>query len=184
MDSFSSLSYGALHDRFDVVRANFYHKIDETIHAATYVGEHDLLYAEPEFTGKFMDICAYYYAREGNAVALKKGMTVVDSIAKNIRSDGYLGMLAKGCERRKFSVWNHAFTLYGLTRMLAVTNDPAIRSLVIKAADWICHTFTGEGCPDILDATNKGCENITCFYAMLCAYEATGIANISTLWAT
>ena len=174
MKLFSSLTGGALYDRFCKVRANFYEKIDETVHAATYEGEHELLYAEPEFTGKFMDICAYYYERERDERALKKGMAVIDSIKRNIRSDGYLGMLGAGNERKKFSVWNHAFTLYGLTRMYTATKDETIRELVIRAADWILCTFTGEGHPDILEASNKGCENITCFFSMLCAYEVTG----------
>ena len=174
MARFSSLADGALGERFEKVRANFYQKIDETIHAETYTGTHDLLYAEPEFTGKFMDLCAYYYKRDGDKRALNKGMTVVDSIREHIRPDGYLGMLGEGNERRKFSVWNHAFTLYGLTRMYEATRDCEILSLVVKAADWIIDTFTGEGHPDILEASNKGCENITCFFSMLCAYEVTG----------
>ena len=172
--AYSRLTSGILYDRFEKVRANFYDKIDENIHAATYEGEHELKYAEPEFTGKFMDICARYYEREGDVRALKKGMAVVDSIEKNIRADGYLGMLGEGNEYERFSVWNHAFTLYGLTRMYSATGDDRIKALVIKAADWILSAFMGEGCPDILDAINKGSQHISCLFPMLCAYEATG----------
>lgn len=175
MKPISSLTGGILYDRFLKVRANFYDKIDEHIHAATYDPvERDEAYAEPEFTGKFMDICAYYYGREGDERALRKGMAVVESIKKNIREDGYLGMLAAGNELRKFSVWNHAFTLYGLTRMYDVTGDPAIKALVVRAADWVYNAYAGENPPDILEASNKGSQNITCFYAMLRAYEVTG----------
>ena len=171
----SSLAEGILLDRLQKVRANFYDKIDETVHAATYDPiERDEAYAEPEFTGKFMDICARYYERDGDARALAKGMAVVESIQKNIRADGYLGMLAAGNELRKFSVWNHAFTLYGLTRMYDVTGDPAIKALVIRAADWVYNAYAGENPPDILEASNKGSQNITCFFAMLRAYEVTG----------
>lgn len=172
--TFSHLTDGVLFDRFSKVRDNFYEKIDETVHAATYVGEHELKYAEPEFTGKFMDICARYYEREGDERALRKGMAVVNSIKENIRDDGYLGMLGEGNELKMFSVWNQSFTLYGLTRMYEATGDESIKSLVVKAADWVYNTFTGEGHPDILDATNKGSQHISCLYPMLKAYEVTG----------
>lgn len=170
----SRLTGGVLFDRFSKVRENFYEKIDERVHADTYRGEHELKYAEPEFTGKFMDICARYYEREGDERALKKGMAVVDSIKENIRGDGYLGMLGEGNELKMFSVWNQSFTLYGLTRMYEATGDESIKALVKKAADWVYNTFTGEGHPDILDATNKGSQHISCLYPMLKAYEVTG----------
>lgn len=174
MSRYCSLTGGVLLDKYEKVRKNFYEKIDEKIHALTYVGEQNLYYAEPEFTGKFMDICAHFYERDGDARALEKGMTVVNSIAENIRADGYIGMLGKGNELKVFSVWNQSFTLYGLTRMYAVMQSPEIKSLIVKAADWIFNVFSGENPPDILEAANKGSENITCFFAMLCAYEATG----------
>ena len=142
--NFARLTAGELFDRFSKVRANFYEKIDEKIHAATYEGEHELKYAEPEFTGKFMDICARYYEREGDVRALKKGMAVVDSIEKNIRADGYLGMLGEGNELAMFSVWNQSFTLYGLTRMYAATGEERIKILVHRAADWIVNVFSRE----------------------------------------
>ena len=170
----SWLTGGVLFDRFSKVRENFYEKIDECVHADTYRGEHELKYAEPEFTGKFMDICARYYEREGDERALKKGMAVVDSIKENIRGDGYLGMLGEGNELKMFSVWNQSFTLYGLTRMYEATGDESIKALLKKAADWVYNTFTGEGHPDILDATNKGSQHISCLYPMLKAYEVTG----------
>ena len=131
----SALASGILYDRFRKVRDNFYERIDERVHAATYEGEHDILYAEPEFTGKFMDLCARYYERDGDERALRKGMAVVESIEKNIRADGYLGMLGEGLERRKFSVWNHAFTLYGLARMYEATKSERVLTLVRRAAD-------------------------------------------------
>lgn len=169
----SCLTEGVLFDRFSKVRTNFYEKIDERIHAATYEGNHKLGYAEPEYTGKFMDLCARYYEREGDVRALEKGMAVVDSIEKNIRADGYLGMLGEGNELKMFSVWNQAFTLYGLCRMYEATGDERIRRLVIRSADWILSTFGGKDYPDILDAMNDGTEHISCFYSMLCAYEVT-----------
>ena len=137
----TELCGGVLGECFDKVRQNFYEKIDETVHAATYVGVHDQNYAEPEFTGKFMDICACYYESEGDTRALKKGMAVVDSIEKNIRADGYLGGLEEGNELKMFSVWNQAFTLYGLTRMYEATGEDRILTLIRRTADWIVNTF-------------------------------------------
>ena len=174
---YQKLTDGVLFDRFCKVRSNFYEKIDENIHAATYVGEHAIKYAEPEFTGKFMDICARYYEREGDSRALMKGMAVVNSIKENIREDGYLGMLGEGNELEMFSIWNQSFTLYGLTRMHDATGDPEIKRLVVMAADFIVNTFSGEGHPDILKATNKGSQHISCLYPLLRAYEVTGEAR-------
>ncbi len=170
----TTLCGGVLGACFHKVRQNFYEKIDERLHASTYEGEHKLSYAEPEYTGKFMDICAYYYESEGDIRALKKGMVVVDSIEKNIRADGYLGCLGNGNELKVFSVWNQAFTLYGLTRMYEATGEARILALVRRAADWIVDTFTGENAPDILDAFNKGSQHITCFHALCRAYAVTG----------
>ena len=170
----TELCGGVLGACFEKVRQNFYEKIDETIHAATYEGEHELKYAEPEFTGKFMDICACCYERDGDDRALRKGMAVVDSIERNIRADGYLGCLGVGHELQMFSVWNQAFTLYGLTRMYEVTRESRVLRLVRMAADWIVNTFTGEDAPDILDAGNKGSQHISCLFAMGRAYVVTG----------
>ncbi len=170
----STLLSGLLGDCFAKVRDNFYQKIDEQVHAATYEGDHELKYAEPEFTGKFMDICARCYERDGDARALRKGMAVVDSIERNIRVDGYLGCLGEGNELQLFSVWNQAFSLYGLTRMFEVTGEERIRALVRRAADWIVNTFTGKDAPDILDAGNKGSQHISCLFSMGRAYMVTG----------
>ncbi len=170
----TTLCGGILGTCFNNVRQNFYEKIDEAVHAATYEGEHKLSYAEPEYTGKFMDICAYYYETEKDVRALKKGMAVVDSIEKNIRADGYLGCLGNGNELKVFSVWNQAFTLYGLTRMYEATEDMRILALVQRAADWIVNTFSGKNAPDILEAFNKGSQHITCFHSMCRAYAVTG----------
>ena len=170
----TNLCGGVLGACFQKVRQNFYEKIDETVHAATYAGEHELKYAEPEFTGKFMDICACYYEREGDVRALRKGMAVVDSIERHIRADGYLGCLGEGNEYKMFSVWNQAFTLYGLTRMYEATGEERILRVVRRAADWIVNAFTGDGTPDILDAGNKGSQHISCFFAMGRAYAVTG----------
>lgn len=195
---FTVVPGGILAECFQKVRDNFYNNIDEHVHAATYEGCHDIHYAEPEFTGKFLDICAYYYETEADERALKKGMTVVDSICCNQREDGYLGCLEVGNEQEAFSIWNHGFTMYGLARMCEALGDGGkqkkiastenackkatmpqgvnigrVRQALVKAADWLLDTFTGENAPDILDATNDGSQHISCFYALTCVYNIT-----------
>ena len=49
---------GILYQCFEKVRRHFYDTIDASLHAKTYEGAHDIHYAEPEFTGKYLDICA------------------------------------------------------------------------------------------------------------------------------
>ncbi|MBQ8231803.1 MAG: glycoside hydrolase family 127 protein [Lachnospiraceae bacterium] len=165
---------GILADCFLKARNTFYDRMDEKIHAATYIGIHDEDYAEPEFTGKYLDICAHYYEMEGDIRALLKGMAVVQSIRENQREDGYLGGLAPGSEYRKFSVWNQFFTVYGLVRMYQATGNQEILHLAVRAADWIVDSFTGKNARDILDATNDGSQNISCLYAIGQSYLATG----------
>lgn len=169
-----SLHNGILKDCFEKVRRNFYEKIDESKHAAVYAGIFDESYAEPEFTGKFMDLCAYYYESEGDARALKKGMAVVESIRENQREDGYLGCLTPGKELVAFSFWNHGFTLYGLVRMYEATGDESILTLARRAADFVLQAYADPACPDILEAGNMGSQNISCLYAIGRIYCATG----------
>jgi len=172
-----TLQKSVLADCFEKVRRNFYERIDENRHARVYAGIFPEGYAEPEFTGKFLDLCAYYYESEGDARALEKGMAVVRSIAENMREDGYLGCHEPGKERAAFSFWNHGFTLYGLTRMYEATADQTVLTLVKKAADFVLSVYGDPENPDILDASNRGSQNISCLFPMTCAYRATGDAR-------
>lgn len=169
-----SLTEGILSACFEKVRNNFYNRIDADKHARVYEGVHDRPYAEPEFTGKFLDLCAYYYESEQDIRALEKGMKVVRSIQANQRADGYLGCLEAGKELVAFSVWNHGFTLYGLTRMYEATNDSEILQIAVRAADWILETYAQVDHPDILEASNCGSQNISCLYAIGRLYATTG----------
>ena len=156
------------------VRRNFYERISVRTHAEVYAGTHDLRYAEPEFTGKYLDICARYYEMEGDTRAREKGMTVIDSIRRNMRADGYIGCLEAGNERAAFSIWNHGFTMYGITRMYEATGDESILVLAKRAGDFILATFADPAAPDILNATNDGSQHISCLYAMGRLYMASG----------
>ena len=169
-----SLQEGVLKDCFEKVRRNFYERIDAQKHARVYEGVHDRPYAEPEFTGKFLDLCAYYYEREKDPRALEKGMAVIRSIRENQRADGYLGCLEASNELVAFSVWNHGFTLYGITRMYEATKDPEVLESAQKAADWLLRVYENLRDPDILQASNCGSQNISCLYAIGRLYKATG----------
>ena len=168
-----SLLGGVLTSCFEKVRNNFYTRIDENRHASVYEGVHDRPYAEPEFTGKFLDLCAYYYESERDERALEKGMTVIRSIRANQRTDGYLGCLEAGKELVAFSVWNHGFTLYGVTRMYEATGNEEILQIARRAADWILETYAQVDQPDILEASNCGSQNISCLYAIGRLYAVT-----------
>ncbi len=168
------LQPGVLLDCFQKVRANYYECIDAEVHAATYAPlVRPLSYAEPEFTGKYMDLCATLYEEEQDERALANGMKVLESIARNMRGDGYIGCLPAGNELCQFSVWNQAFTLYGLTRMYEATGKKEALELAVRAADWICETFADPSHPEILDAGNAGSQHISCLYALGRIYRLT-----------
>lgn len=173
------LSDGTLNTCFEKVRRNFYERISPQKHAETYHTAEGLHYAEPEFTGKYLDMCAYYYQSENNKKALDNGMTVVNAIKNYQRQDGYLGCLESGNELKAFSVWNHSFTLYGLARMYEATKNEEIKNIADKAAQWLLDVYADCSDPCILDATNNGSENITCIFSIMYMYKVTGDTKYS-----
>ncbi len=167
------LEKGILADCFAKIRDNFYHVIDENVHKKVYYGTFPVEYAEPEFTGKYLDICARYYETEKDERALKKAMTVVEGIAENIKENGHICSYAPGNELEWFGIWNHTFTLYGLSRVYEATGDLKVLSLAERAADFLVDCFMREGAPDILNAINQGSQHISCLHAMCRMYLIT-----------
>ena len=167
------LDGGILADCFSKIRDNFYNVIDENVHKRVYYGTYPVEYAEPEFTGKYLDICARYYETEGDARALQKAMTVVDGIEENIRENGHICSYAPGNDLEWFGIWNHTFTLYGLSRVYEATGDKRVLALAERAADFLVNLFMGENAPDILDAINQGSQHISCLHAMCRMYLIT-----------
>ncbi len=165
--------HGILYECFQKVRRHFYTQIDPHIHAAAYRTTDQKWYAEPEFAGKYLDLCAYYAQSEQNAQALANGQIVTAAILSQQRADGYLGCLAPGMERVNFSVWNHSFTLYGLTRMYEATHDRTLLTAAEKAADWLLHTFANCAEPDILYALNQGSQHLCSIFAMAYLHRVT-----------
>ncbi len=168
------LEGGILEDCFAKIRRNFYEVIDAEVHKKVYYGEHDIMYAEPEFTGKYLDICARYYEVEKDGRALEKAFTVIDGIEENIREDGHITGYAPGNETNAFGIWNHFFTLYGLSRVAEVTGDERTLRLAERAADFLVNLFVRDDHPEIFSEFNQGAQHIPCLYSMVRMYTLTG----------
>ena len=172
--SLPRLTGGILKEYYEKLRENFYTGIDVDAHVKTYEGVHDGGYAEPEFTGKFIDVCTRYWDADGDERALSMAARVVESILRNQRADGYLGCLEPGNEAHAFSVWNQAFTMLGLIRYERTTGDQRALEAAIKCAHGLHALFLGEGAPDLLDAGNQGSQHISMLYPLALLYERTG----------
>lgn len=177
---YTTFTDGIVGQYYEILKKNFYEKIDVEKHADTYVAPKDIKCAEPEFTGKFIDVCTHYANSDQNAAALDKAKVVVDSILQNQRADGYLGCLADGCELENFSVWNQAFTLLGMLSYAQMTGDEAVTEAAKKCTQHLYDTFITEG-KDILDSTNDGTQHISILYSMVRLWELTGFAPAKAL---
>lgn len=169
----SELTAGLLYEYRQKVIDNLIYKVDADIHADTYtVRENNDMYAEPEFTGKYLDLCMKMYRTYKNETALENAKKVVDSIVKNQRADGFLGCLPEGKETLNFGVWNQAFTVLGLVSYYKETGDER----ALEAADKsVCYTmdYFMDGKADILDALNGGTQHISILYFICLLYKAT-----------
>ena len=116
------LNEGVLKNAYDKAAKGIL-RYDCSKHAATYVGTYGELNAEPEFTGKYIDICTKYYRETNDKKYLKCAETVVNSIIDNQGEDGYLGMLEDGFRWKNFSVWNQTFTVLGLLSYYRAVKD-------------------------------------------------------------
>ena len=166
------LTKGVLKENYEKVKVNLIDKIDSTLHAKTYVGEHEEMYAEPEFTGKYIDISVKAYTEHSEKKALENASQVVQSIQANIREDGYLGCLEKGKEFENFSVWNQAFTIMGLVSYYNATREESALNVAERSAKYVMEHFVREGY-DILDAPNYGTQHISMLYGLCSLYEIT-----------
>ena len=116
----SVLSSGVLHEYRRKITETLIYNVDANLHAKTYIGnEGNDMYAEPEFTGKYLDLCMKLYRTYKDEGALQNARKVVDSILKNQRTDGYLGCLPEGKEFLNFGVWNQAFNSTGAYLILS-----------------------------------------------------------------
>lgn len=167
------LSGGILKRMYDIAQKGFC-GYDCQEHAATYAGEHEDDYAEPEFSGKYIDICVKYYHDTQNPVFLARAKTVVESVIENQGRDGYLGMLSKNMRWKNFSVWNQTFTVLGLLSFYEETKERGALDAAEKCARYIAKHFLDNPEEDILDAPNYGTQHISFLYVLPHLYELTG----------
>lgn len=169
----SVLSSGVLHEYRRKIAETLIYNVDADLHAKTYIGnEGNDMYAEPEFTGKYLDLCMKLYRTYKDERALQNARKVVDSILKNQRTDGYLGCLAEGKEFLNFGVWNQAFTVLGLISYYQGTDDRRALEAAGRSVSYTMDHFM-EGKADILDALNGGTQHISILYFICKLYRIT-----------
>lgn len=143
-------------------------------HLQSYTGENHDMWAEPEFTGKYVDICTKYYKNTGNKEYLNRAKAVIDKICEVQSEDGYIGGLTKKDRWENFDVWNQTFTVLGLLSYYSETKEKRALDAAEKCAVNIAlHYMHGKG-KDILDATNFGTQHISILLVLPKLYKITG----------
>lgn len=168
----SKLTDGILYNCYSMIKNTIINKIDCDLHAKTYIGDHQDDYAEPEFSGKYIDLCMKIYKTHKDEKALKNAEAVVESVISNMREDGYIGGLAKGREFTNFSVWNQMFTIFGLISYYKEVKDKRSLLAAEKCASYIMNYFI-DNKKDILDAPNYGTQHISILFVLCDLYEIT-----------
>ena len=143
-------------------------------HLHSYMGYHHDMWAEPEFTGKYIDICTKYYKNTNNKEYLERAKAVVDKICDIQTKDGYLGALLPKDQWENFDVWNQTFTILGLLSYYAVTKEQKALNAAEKCAKNIAEHYMNNKGKDILDATNFGTQHISVFFVLPQLYKITG----------
>ncbi len=166
-------------DDFNGVYKTAYEKVTSSMYEAGnqyYLAGYDadntdLMYAEPEFAGKYMFICSIL---GGKYLDQAKG--VVEACRKAQRADGYLGCLPKGYELDNFSVWNQAFTILGLTEYFKVTGDAEALECAVKCAEYVELSLRERVASGgkITEALNGGSQHLSILLPLARLYKATG----------
>lgn len=167
------LTSGILKGYADKIQNHLVNNVDCEKHARTYIDFAGDQYAEPEFTGKYVDLNMKIYRATKNEKALENAAYVVSSIINNMRDDGFCGCLEAGKEAKFFAVWNQMFTIMGLLSYYRETQDEKVLAAAEKCANYIIDCFA-DGKNDILNAVNYKTQHITIFYAICDLYELTG----------
>ena len=169
----AELNDGFIKHDCEIIYNNIVNKIDPQIHAAAYTSiQNSGGYAEPEFAGKYIDICVQLSNRYGDAKALENAKLVIDSILKHQRADGYLGPYCSGIETDGFGVWNQTFTILGMLSFYKVTKNQEVLNAMIRGTTYIMEQFIS-GKHDILDAANDGVEHISILLPLCNLYIET-----------
>lgn len=164
---------GVLGEYYEKVINALVNIVDVNQHVDTYIGEKHVWYAEPEFTGKYVDLCVKIHERYGDKKSLEHAKMVVDSIIKNMRPDGYIGNLAKDSEFINFGVWNQAFTVFGMLSYYRVTKDKRVLDACEKCVAFVMDYFL-KGSNDILDCINNGTQHPSILFVLSDMYRFTG----------
>lgn len=177
MDYTVKLTDGILADTYRRATDYFLHKIDVNIHASAYVGEHEDMFAETEFAGKYLDTCVRYAqtaeSEEDRRTALDHARTVKDAILANQRGDGYIGGLPAGKEWNCFSVWNQAFTVIGLVAYARVTKDKDALGAACRSAEFVMEHYTHSPAAHFFDSLNLGTQHLAILVALTNLYAET-----------
>lgn len=159
--------------RLDNNYRNLFLKQSPETLARAYQGEHALNFAEPEFAGKYLDICAAFARSTGTPEPLDSAAQVVESIVAHQRADGYLGGLEKGNEYEAFSVWNQAFTCFGLISYWKQSGDARALNAAMRCMDGVMEGFMREGGPMLLRSGNSGSQHLVILLPAVRLYKAT-----------
>ena len=166
------LKNGILKECYEKCVAVFENVIDCNVHINAYVGEHGDGFAESEFAGKYLDCCVNFYRQTKNEAILNHAKRLVSGIIENQHDNGYLGGYTKENEWMSFSVWNQAFTVYGLISYYKLTKEQQALECAEKCVKNIAEHFMNEK-SDILDALNFGTEHISILITLPELYRLT-----------
>lgn len=169
------LTEGILSDYYEKVIYALVHKVDLKTHVRSFMGKYDeniCNFAEPEFSGKYLDLCCKIYERYQNEKALKHAEMLVQSILEYMDEEGYIGCLIKGHEFHAFSVWNQMFTIMGLLSFYRVTGRKDSLEAAMRCADYVMLHFMEKG-EDLFDCLNNGVQHSCILYVLPDLYELT-----------
>ncbi len=167
------LTHGILKEVYDKCYKQFTDGIDVNYHANTYVGIHEVTYAETEFAGKYLDTCVRFYKHTGDELMLNNAKKVIDSILKNQTERGAFGGGYEIAEEwRWFGVWNQAITAYGMLSYWEITKDERVLKSVERSIEYMAKCFMNDGI-DILDTGNGGSQHLVILTVLPKLYAAT-----------
>ena len=166
-----------LQERLDRIHRRLYRLMDPMRISLAYGGVHPLGFAEPEFAGKYLDISAAYARNLADAQAVQNGRTVVERIVSGQRADGYLGGYDRGQEFSSFSIWNQAFTCFGLISYYKETCNEDALEAAVRCMDFLCESCQAIDAKPFLQTGNFGSQHLVVLLPAALLYELTGEAR-------
>lgn len=167
------LKGGVLGEYYAKIKDHFLYGIDNQIHISAYENTHGFWHAEPEFAGKYLEICMRYYMDSQDETFLKNAKEVVEGIISNSDKSGRVDGLDDENVWKAFSVWNQAFTVRGLIMYWCVTRDKRVLAVCEKTVENIAHHYMDNEDVDILDSLNDGTQHISILLVLPDMYKIT-----------